>query len=484
MIFSGVFALHRSRREDPITNDRSGGPTPNRIFTRRSGARSDRDPVHMVREMAALNQSLLKSSMAGAQKTNLQRQRILEAVRMEREIREAARENGVHARATADRTGQVAEDTERGHQTLEETTRNLEKMADTVTATADMMAQFVASMAEVNHMSGTISQIARQTNLLAINAAIEAAHAAREGDGFSVIAHEVRLLADRAGAAATDITEKIGEMTASARQAEVAMRAGRLAAETSIANNLEVQTTFEGIRNAVQQVKVMSAAVADRSDRQVGAGEAIQKAIEEVDGLAAQCTQAADASAEMGIGLLSLIRRLRVALTPFRMQSRSEQTAEQQASEDQLLEDRGDIVANAMQSLRRHADAAGPGIIRGHADLEGTQIPALHFGSTSAIAAAGWVDDVHRRTNCAATVFVKNQQDFIRVATNVKRPDGKRAIGTLLNPEGLAIQQLRQGKPYQGAVYVLGKPFFAIYEPVCTSSGQLVGALYVGRPVS
>jgi methyl-accepting chemotaxis protein len=69
---------------------------------------------------------------------------------------------------------------------------------------------------------------------------------------------------------------------------------------------------------------------------------------------------------------------------------------------------------------------------------------------------------------------------LIRVATNVKRADGQRATGTVLNPKGLAMERLRQGRSQFGAVYVLGKPFVAAYEPVLAESGELLGALYTG----
>lgn len=117
-------------------------------------------------------------------------------------------------------------------------------------------------------------------------------------------------------------------------------------------------------------------------------------------------------------------------------------------------------------------------------------LPGLHFGGKSAAGAVELVDEVHRHTGCAATVFVRNEQDFVRVVTSVKRADGKRAKGTLLNPRGMAIQHAQTGSalPESGlcagqTVYVLGKSFYAVYEPVLDASGEVLGALYAGRPV-
>jgi hypothetical protein len=110
------------------------------------------------------------------------------------------------------------------------------------------------------------------------------------------------------------------------------------------------------------------------------------------------------------------------------------------------------------------------------------------------------VDRVNAETQCVATLFVRacavdrqGQPDqetparFIRAATSVKRPDGERATGSELNPEGLAAQCLLAGKAYHGPIYILGKPFLGAYEPLFAGAGRggrdVVGALYAGRAI-
>ncbi len=86
------------------------------------------------------------------------------------------------------------------------------------------------------------------------------------------------------------------------------------------------------------------------------------------------------------------------------------------------------------------------------------------------------VDRVKELVGGTATIF----QGDMRVSTNVKKPDGSRAVGTPLakNPAYDAI--FGQGKPYRGSADILGTPFFTAYDPILDANGKVIGILYVG----
>jgi hypothetical protein len=147
------------------------------------------------------------------------------------------------------------------------------------------------------------------------------------------------------------------------------------------------------------------------------------------------------------------------------------------------LEKHRPAVEHGCELLQRQCVQAGNPAVRGTVEIEGKQLPALWFGGTPAAEATSWVDSVKQQTGCLATIFVRDGSDFVRVVTNVLRPDGKRAVGTVLNPKGMAIGRLQGKTGHQGAAYILGKPFTALYEPVLSLSGEVIGALYVGHPV-
>ena len=90
------------------------------------------------------------------------------------------------------------------------------------------------------------------------------------------------------------------------------------------------------------------------------------------------------------------------------------------------------------------------------------------------------VDDVVKQAQGTATIFVKSGDEYIRVATNVKKDDGSRAIGTILDPKGKAIESIRKGEAFYGEVDILGKPYVTGYKPIRDASQNVIGIYYVG----
>jgi hypothetical protein len=90
------------------------------------------------------------------------------------------------------------------------------------------------------------------------------------------------------------------------------------------------------------------------------------------------------------------------------------------------------------------------------------------------------VDEVVKQAQGTATILVKSGDEYVRVATNVKKDDGSRAIGTVLDPKGKAIESIRKGKAFYGEVDILGKPYVTGYKPIQDSSKGVIGIYYVG----
>ncbi len=438
-----------------------------------------------TREIAALSRRLVATSMDGAKSATTQRARLLDVVSMEEQIRLGARQSGANSRETANRTEMVAADTDKGSQTIESATATMQEMARIVTDGVTLMQEFSERVMEVNRIVEVIGEIARQTNLLALNAAIEAANAGKQGDGFSVIAYEIRQLADRTSDSTVEIGDKISRMSASATAAESAMRSGKLAVDQSIVHNLEVQAAFRGIRDAMHQVKAMSADVAGASDRQMAAVEQVSMHVKAVDDLAAACTLEADASAEMSMKMVASMKRFFAGLMHVDAGEAKATEPERTATGRFLehLENHQEEVDQALEILEDCVARSGDASIRGTCTLGDMTLPALYFGDVRATDALPWVDRVSEKTGCTATVFVRDGDRMVRVATSVKKPDGARATGTLLNPKGLAMQRLMQLKSHHGAAYVLGRPLLSAYEPVLSAQGELIGALYVGHAI-
>jgi methyl-accepting chemotaxis protein len=137
-------------------------------------------------------------------------------------------------------------------------------------------------------------------------------------------------------------------------------------------------------------------------------------------------------------------------------------------------------VESAMRVLTDAGRSKGVPAIKGQADLNGKPVPNLTLGAESQVMNFALVDRVKELAGSTATLFAWDGQNFIRVTTNVLKPDGSRAVGTALDPAGKAFAALRAGQPFEGVVDILGVPYFTSYAPMIDADGKLVGAWYVG----
>ncbi len=116
-------------------------------------------------------------------------------------------------------------------------------------------------------------------------------------------------------------------------------------------------------------------------------------------------------------------------------------------------------------------------------DVGGKQVPELKLGDVALNLNFVPLDDFTKRSGAVATVFVKHGSDFIRVSTSVKKEDGSRAVGTLLDSKGKAYASLSEGKEFHGVVPLFGKTMSTRYEPLVNAEGKVVGALFVGLDI-
>src|SRR5215203_5632506 len=127
----------------------------------------------------------------------------------------------------------------------------------------------------------------------------------------------------------------------------------------------------------------------------------------------------------------------------------------------------------SMQLLKSKALMLGAPSIKGEEAIAGKTVPALYFGDTKINNNFALVDAVQKELGGTATIFVKNGDEFVRVATNVKKDDGSRAIGTILDPKGSAIVAIAKGEPFFGEVDILGKLYVTGYNPSVTEAAAL-----------
>ncbi len=137
-------------------------------------------------------------------------------------------------------------------------------------------------------------------------------------------------------------------------------------------------------------------------------------------------------------------------------------------------------VKTSMGALKSKAAKIGPAKAEGTEAVAGKTVPAIYFGGTKINNNFDLVDEVVKENGGTATIFAKSGDEYVRVSTNVKKDDGSRAIGTILDPKGKAIVAINEGKPFYGEVTILDKPYVTGYEPMRDAGNKVIGIYYVG----
>ncbi|MGN6315716.1 methyl-accepting chemotaxis protein [Trinickia sp.] len=113
-------------------------------------------------------------------------------------------------------------------------------------------------------------------------------------------------------------------------------------------------------------------------------------------------------------------------------------------------------------------------------DINGTSAPTFKAGDRVLNLDFSIPDQFLERSGAIATLFVRTGDDFVRVTTSLKKQDGSRAIGTLLDRKGPAYALVLSGRTYTGLAALFGKRYITQYKPVSDASGRVIGALFVG----
>ena len=137
-------------------------------------------------------------------------------------------------------------------------------------------------------------------------------------------------------------------------------------------------------------------------------------------------------------------------------------------------------VIKSMETLKSMIAKLGSPKLEGSEAVGGKEAPALYFGTTKINNTFDIVDAVGKEDGkgMTATLFAKGGDEYIRISTSVPKPDGSRAVGTVL--AGPALEAIKAGKAYYGEVPILGTPYITGYEPIKDSSGTQIGVYYVG----
>ena len=283
-----------------------------------AGLRGMIGEVHAAAADAAAASSAIGASTdelaASTQEQSAQAQEVAAAVEeMVRTILDTSRNASSTAEA-ASRNGAAARD---GADAVAETVAKIREIADVVRGGATTVERLGASSEQIGQIVGTIEDIADQTNLLALNAAIEAARAGEHGRGFAVVADEVRKLAERTTTATAEIAQMIDQVRTEAVEAVGAMGRGGDAVEEGLALADRTGGALRGIVAGAEETESMISQIAAASEEQSVTSEQMAQGVESISAVSAESAHGLGRIAEAAGDLGRLTESLRALVGRF-----------------------------------------------------------------------------------------------------------------------------------------------------------------------
>ncbi|XXE78590.1 methyl-accepting chemotaxis protein [Pseudomonas sp. R1-1] len=205
-----------------------------------------------------------------------------------------------------------------GQQQIDAAVHSVDQLSQELEQSAQSMQQLERDSTDIQSILGTIRSIAEQTNLLALNAAIEAARAGEQGRGFAVVADEVRALAKRTADSTAEIDGLLGNLAKRTSQVTQQMHASLQVSQQSVTRIGEARESFGQIRESVDVIRDMNTQIATAAEEQHQVAEDINRHISQIHGdaqLVAELANSARLDSQSLAGLSSeldgLVRRFR-----------------------------------------------------------------------------------------------------------------------------------------------------------------------------
>ncbi len=242
---------------------------------------------------------------------------------MSQSVVEVARKSG-EAASNASDAGKTAE---AGGTVVRETITGMEAIASAVNSGSDSVSELGKRSEQIGQIVAVINDIADQTNLLALNAAIEAARAGEHGRGFAVVADEVRKLADRTTKATEEIAQSIRAIQSGTQEAVGRMNSGTEQVTLGVQKATRAGESLDQIVTAARGVADMIRSIAAAAEEQSAASEQISRNVESVSAVIQQANQGAEQAAAAATQLSRKAEELQRMVGQFKLDEKTRQRA-------------------------------------------------------------------------------------------------------------------------------------------------------------
>lgn len=275
-----------------------------------------RDSVVQIASAAEELSAVTEQTSAGVNSQKVETDQVATAMHeMSATVQEVAR-NAEQASQAASAADKEARD---GDKVVGEAIVQIERLAAEVVRSTDAMTQLEQESDKIGKVMDVIKAVAEQTNLLALNAAIEAARAGEAGRGFAVVADEVRGLAQRTQKSTEEIEALVAGLQNGTRQVSTIMLSSRELTESSVTLTRKAGTSLESITLTVSNIQAMNQQIAAAAEQQSAVAEEISRSIVNVRDVSEQTASASEETAASSVELARLGNQLQMLVSHFKV---------------------------------------------------------------------------------------------------------------------------------------------------------------------
>ncbi|MGR5130974.1 methyl-accepting chemotaxis protein [Vibrio alfacsensis] len=285
------------------------------------------DKIHTTMKEVSLTSNALSqaaesvSSKATSTHNNSQEQRdqTIQVVTAINQMGATISEIASNAATAADTANQASGNTQTGRQVVTQAKEVISQLANDVEATSMVVTQLASTTKDIGSILDVIRDISDQTNLLALNAAIEAARAGEQGRGFAVVADEVRNLASRTADSTEEIQKMINQLQSDAQDAVTAMEAGKVITSEGVDSTDQAVEALVSISERIADISDRNTQVATATEEQSTVVYTINQNIEEINAINEMTTATAEELADASRDLQALSSRLDTMVGSFKL---------------------------------------------------------------------------------------------------------------------------------------------------------------------
>jgi methyl-accepting chemotaxis protein len=270
-------------------------------------------------QLASATEEMSSGAGQSAETARVQSDQANQVATAMQEMSATVQEISSHSEKAASASQTAAQAARRGGQVADETLSTMRSIAESTQAVASRITELGKSSEQIGKIIAVIDDIADQTNLLALNAAIEAARAGEQGRGFAVVADEVRKLAERTTKATKEIASMIESIQAETKNAVQAMEKGTREVQVGVDKTTASGAALGEIIKVSEQVGDMISQIATAAVEQSSASEQINANVSQISSSTHESSATAEQMAKACQDLSSLAFDLQVMVSNFKL---------------------------------------------------------------------------------------------------------------------------------------------------------------------